>query len=779
MTELSQKAARMSAGQQQQLTQKAIHHARKAIKLEPGNADFLTTLGSIYRVANQYEEAEEAYRQALQYNPKEPIALDGLGQTLWHLAGKNQFQKEAAEIYFKQAIAENPNLEIAYFSLAKLSLELDDAEQAVFYGNQALAKHPGASIFATVGDAYQRLEKFVKAEQCYQQGIKKFPDHATCYKQYTDLAIEQGNLQQAKELSNKISTLTPDDPESLIILAKTHELAKEFTTAEAIYNGLINQSLRSEYYYYLAANQVKQGDKQAALESLAQGMAIELERQKDKTFLGIYLAQFTRNWTHFNHAVEVLKLLPPQLPSYQQAHAQQLVRTVLLRINGEHTKYPIHIENDITLYSSYLLDIHYSPEYTQEEVYTAHCEFDRLFAQPLALTSPPHRISSGTGQQLRIGYMSQDFRAHSVAYFIEPILSNHDPEKVAVFCYYNNTHQDAVTERFKGYCNGGWRDCMEWTDDELANIIRRDKIDILVDLMGHTGKNRILVFARKPAPVQMAYLGYSDTTGLTAIDYRLTDTYVEPEGAEQFSSEQLLRMPGSYFCYRPADITKDITVNPLPALSKNYITFGSFNAYNKITNTQIKHWAAILARVPDSRLLLKVRQSGDLLRNFKTIIRKRFAQYGIASERLIIKDYARSLEIALKIYHEVDICLDTYPYNGATTTCESLWMGCPVVSLYGQNHVSRMSLSILSAVGLAELAVDNAQVYIETAVTLAQDIDKLKNLRASMRERLQNSPLMDATGFTKELEQHYQDIWQTYIEASSSPQEQAIITFPL
>ncbi|SEH06214.1 tetratricopeptide repeat protein [Candidatus Venteria ishoeyi] len=547
MNELTQNVNKMLAGKQKQLTQQATHHAQKAVKLAPNNAGFLTTLATIYRTTHQYQEAEKAYRQALKQNPEEAIALDGLGQTLWRLAGKGQLQKEMAETYFKQAIAANPNLEIAYFSLAQLSLELDNAEQAVFYGNQALARHPGASIFATVGDAYQRLEKYTEAEHCYQQGIQQFPDHSSCYKLYADLAIEQENPQQAKDLAHKACALTQNDVESLVVLAKAYEAAGELATAENIYTGLTNQASLPGYYYSLAANQVKQGQEKAALEMLTQGMRVELERQEDTIYLGIYSAQFASDWRLFSHATEILKQLPSQLPTEQQAYVEQVVRMILLRITGEYSKHPIHAEDDIVLYSSYLLDMHYSPEYTQEEVYTAHCEFDRLFTQPFILTSTPHKNLLEKGRQLRVGYISEDFREHSVAYFIESVLSSHDPEKVAVFCYYNNTHQDAVTERFKGYCNGGWRDCMEWTDDELANIIRRDKIDFLVDLMGHTGKNRILVFARKPAPVQMAYLGYSDTTGLTAIDYRLTDAYVEPEGAEQFSSEQLLRMPDSYF----------------------------------------------------------------------------------------------------------------------------------------------------------------------------------------------------------------------------------------
>jgi len=463
----------------------------------------------------------------------------------------------------------------------------------------------------------------------------------------------------------------------------------------------------------------------------------------------------------------VLESAVSSIPSNFRAYGNAKIRSALMQITSSHKKFVVGDFENQESYSQYLLDMHYSKAYTQEEIYRAHCLFNEKFAVGDKPNQKFTKISREANRVLNVGYLSQDFRQHSVAYFIEPVIALHDPSKIRVFCYYNASHEDNMTARFRQYSKGAWRHCHDWSDEKLVAAIRRDKIDILVDLMGHSGSNRILVFGQKPAPVQISYLGYPDTTGLTAMDYRFTDQWVEPEGiAESFSREQLIRMENTYFCYRPCEIQMTARVHELPALANGYVTFGSFNAYQKITDEMIGIWAEILRRVPNSKLLLKVRLSGDVLRDFRPVILQRFEMLGIDKTRLLIWDFVRSLELSLQIYHEVDVCLDTNPYSGATTTCESLWMGCPVVSWYAQTHASRMSLSILSAVGLNDMAVDTAEAYIGKAVALAQDPGKLQRLRATMRERMIASPLMDATGFTRELESIYRNIWQNWCAAN-------------
>jgi protein O-GlcNAc transferase len=655
-----------------------------------------------------------------------------------------------------------------------LSLELDDALQTIHYAQQAIERHPMPQIFASLGVAYIRLDQDSRAEETWKRGITLFPHHPRCYQLYAELLAAQGDFSSALHHARQATTLAGEhNPEFLITLANIEEDSGNLTAAHEIYTHLVTLASSTQNYYFLAANKVKQQQDQEAIQILTDVLRQELQEldieDEKQSYIATYFARFSQDWNNMQSAVNILLAAANSLPHYMHTDAHALIHRVSIGLMGIHTKYKEVLSSKLTTYENFLLTMHYSPEYSREEIYAAHCSFNELFALPVAPGKSSYQTLNTPEKRLRIGYISQDFRTHSVAYFIEPILATHNPEHVEIFCYYNNKHEDTVSERFKHYCSGGWRHCFDWSDDTLVNTIRDDKIDILVDLMGHTGLNRILIFARKPAPIQISYLGYPDTTGLTAIDYRLTDAWAEPAGAERFSSERLLRMPESYFCYRPADITEKITVNALPALQTHTITFGSFNLYLKITDAQIQTWAHILTQVPDSRLLLKVRLYGDILRNFKTIITQRFAHFGIPRERLIIRDFTRSLEVALKIYHEVDICLDTYPYSGATTTCESLWMGCPVISRYGENHVSRMSLSILNAAGMGEWAVPDEASYINTAVTLAQDLDKLAHFRATLRQRLRDSSLMDAATFTQHLEHHYRNIWREYCPISAFP----------
>jgi predicted O-linked N-acetylglucosamine transferase (SPINDLY family) len=280
-------------------------------------------------------------------------------------------------------------------------------------------------------------------------------------------------------------------------------------------------------------------------------------------------------------------------------------------------------------------------------------------------------------------------------------------------------------------------------------------VDILVDLGGHTG-GFLLVFARAPAPLQVAYLGYPCTSGLPVMDWRLTDERADPPESQPFSSERLLHLPGSYFCYRPPGDSPDPV--EAPALRAGRVTFGSFNNPAKITRAAIANWAAVLRAVPDSRLLLKF--GGLDQPAMRERLEARFAEGGIASERLEFRGVTKDRAAHLATFNEVDIALDSFPYNGATTTCEALWMGVPVVSLRGETHASRMGWSLLSAAGLPELAAAGRDEFVARAVDLASDVERLAGLRRELRGRFAASPLMDEAGFTRNLEQAYRRIWR-------------------
>jgi predicted O-linked N-acetylglucosamine transferase (SPINDLY family) len=340
------------------------------------------------------------------------------------------------------------------------------------------------------------------------------------------------------------------------------------------------------------------------------------------------------------------------------------------------------------------------------------------------------------------------------------VLAHHDHEQFEIVGYYNQNKHDSFTERLQSYTDH-WRDCFTMSDEALAKTIREDQIDILIDLAGHTGNNRLLVFARKPAPIQMTYLGYPRSTGVETIDYRLTDNYVDVQGLnEEFNSEQLIKLPNSYFCYRPLD--KAPPINDLPAKERGYITFGCFNQLGKLTTAMQILWAKLLNAIPNAKLLLKNKSFQD--EPTRRNLLNKLIQLGITAEHLQLEPTIPDVHEHLKLYQRIDIALDTYPYNGATTTCEALWMGVPVISLQGETQVSRMGLSILSTVGLSEWVASTPEEYFQLAIKFANDINQLQQLRQTMRQRLQASPLLDGITFTRHLEQVYRQVWEKWCE---------------
>lgn len=339
------------------------------------------------------------------------------------------------------------------------------------------------------------------------------------------------------------------------------------------------------------------------------------------------------------------------------------------------------------------------------------------------------------------------------------MLSAHDKSQVNVLCYSGVTKADRVTERMQAHADE-WRNIAGLSDEHIAGIVREDAVDILVDLSGHTAGNRLLVFARKPAPVQATWIGYSDTTGLDAMDYLIADRFIAPPETAPFFAEQLAWLPSCYLCYRPPDYAPP--VSRCPARSRGHITFGCFNNLAKVNAEVIATWAQILHAVPDARLVLKSRALSD--RHTQDMYRQLFLKQGIMPERVDLLGLEPPHADVLALYHEIDIALDTFPYSGCTTTCEALWMGVPVVTLEGSTFISRMGVSLLSNVGVQELIAESPRRYVELAVQLSQDLDRVESLRGGLRARLAASPLCDEATFTRTLEQCYRRMWRTWCE---------------
>jgi predicted O-linked N-acetylglucosamine transferase (SPINDLY family) len=356
---------------------------------------------------------------------------------------------------------------------------------------------------------------------------------------------------------------------------------------------------------------------------------------------------------------------------------------------------------------------------------------------------------------LRVGYVSADLkRAHPVTYFFEPILANHDSAQVHTVCYSGVATPDVHTASMKALAHD-WRDVEGMGNDELVALVQRDRIDILVDLSGHTTGDRLKVFGQRPAPLQITYLGYSFTTGMTEMDYRITDPIADPDGADRYYTERLLRLPGGFCCYAPPRDAPDVWLSP-PAAARGYVTFGSLNKPQRLTDDVVALWARVLRAVPRSRLFIgRAELHGDVA----DALARRFAQHGISRGRIEMSYSAVGSQSHLSLYSRFDIALDTFPWSGHTTSCEALWMGVPVITLYGKTHAGRMVASVLNQIGLESLVTRTPDEYVRIAINLARDVGVLAEMRKTMRDRMRSSPLCDGKAFTVSLEQAYRDVW--------------------
>jgi protein O-GlcNAc transferase len=412
-------------------------------------------------------------------------------------------------------------------------------------------------------------------------------------------------------------------------------------------------------------------------------------------------------------------------------------------------------------HSNLLFSLNFPADISAKEIFAEHRQWAERYAggasgraRPPGPTSEERVTAGGAGaRRVRVGYVSPDFVNHAVAYFFEPVLAAHDRGHFEIFCYSDVRVPDKVTQRLRGLSDS-WREIAGLSDDQVAALIREDQIDILVDLAGHTARNRLLVFARRPAPIQATWLGYPNTTGLDAIDYRITEAVSDPVGSEAWHSEKLWRLPETFSCYQPS--AESPPVGPLPAAAAGHITFGCFNHLAKLTPPGIKLWAEVLHAVPASRLFLKSRGLVDL--ETAARVRQEFARHGIEAARLELNGEELSVARHLALYDRVDIALDPFPYNGTTTTCEALWMGVPVVTLAGRTHGARVGASLLTHLGAAHWIADSPAQYGARCRELASDLPALAAVRAALRERMRGSLLCDAPRFTRHLENGFREM---------------------
>ena len=444
---------------------------------------------------------------------------------------------------------------------------------------------------------------------------------------------------------------------------------------------------------------------------------------------------FAPAWTNLANALRATGLLSEAMAAYREA---------------------MELDPDPRIASSFIFSMQFHWASDSGRIVEQCAGWNDAYARPLMPLDTHIQNDRTPERRLRIGYVSPDFRRHSQSQFTVPLLSHHDHERFEVFCYSDVAVADSFTDRIRGYADA-WHDVVKLSDQQVSDLILQHGIDILVDLTMHMDRNRLLVFARKPAPIQMTWLAYPGTTGLTAIDYRLSDPYLDPPGQDDhYYSEKTLRLPDSFWCYDP--LASEPEVNLLPASRNGYVTFGCLNNFAKVNDVTLGLWARVMDRVSNSRLILLAPEGGARER-----VLQRLQQKGIENTRVEFVG-RRPRTQYLECYHRIDLCVDTYPYNGHTTTLDALWMGVPTVTLVGQTGVSRGGLSILSNIGLQNAVAHARDDYVRIAARFAEDLSSLAQLRSTLRNRMRASPLMDANKFARGIEAIYRRVGRQWCE---------------
>lgn len=575
--------------------------------------------------------------------------------------------------------------------------------------------------------------------------------------------LKAGNVQEAELIFNDILKIQPDNVTALHFMGIIHYQQKDYEIAmeyikkalrvgpdyvDALNNlGIVLQAsgkLDEAITFYKKALKI---DPRFIMANYNLGSAYKEKWQLQKAI------QYYQKAIQLNHAFpEAYNNLGNIFQDQGKMDEAEVSYRHAIRLKPECTTY----------YDNLLLMMNYCQKFDANDIFREHLEFAKQVARPFNSSVLEYKNDLSPDRKLRIGYISPDFRIHSVAYFIEPVIASHNREHCEIFCYsdVDSNKEDEVSIRIKQSADK-WKDITGMPDDKVAALVRADRIDILVDLAGHTAHNRLLVFARKPAPVQASWIGYPATTGLSAMNYKIVDSFTDPPGlTDQYYSEQLIRVPGCFLCYRPYMESPEIGTSPF--LSNGYISFGSFNYYPKISSETFTVWSTILKRIPNSRLILKSRNFADVTTcQYALGI---FAKNGINAERIELKPLTPSLKEHFGMYHQIDIALDTFPYNGTTTTFEALWMGVPVITLEGNYHASRVGMSILTNVGLQKYVANNTNEYVNLAITLSQDYHEITFLRKTLRERMLQSILLDSKRFVAHLEYSYRVMWRNCSE---------------
>lgn len=756
---------------------------------EPANADVMFRLGVLGLQCAAYDDALAWLDRAIALAPQESRYHFARGQVL---STMGRFD-DAIDTY-RALLAFDATSADLWFALANALQSSGDLRAAASaYESAALLDPAQVDALNNLGNCHRQLGAPERAQDAYRRALSVQRDHANALTNLGTLLQASGQIDAAVELLNEALRVAPDSPSCLLNLGVALCERHQFDKAAALLMRTLELEPRFPKAAYNLGNALHAlGQRRDAQTQYRNAIALDPHHADAYNNLG----NVSKELGEYKAAAEAFDAAIRARPGFVAAYnnAGNLMRTLrrtadaealftaALGFDPDHSASHNNLGNvlkdcgaldegivhyrravecdpgNVVAHSNLAYALTFQAEHG-EAVLDECRRWSAQHEAPLRAARKPHTNDRTPGRRLKIGYVAADFRDHCQSLFTVPFFSHHDHEQFEIYCYASVERPDDLTGRLAGYADV-WRDVRELDDEGLAQQVRADGIDILVDLAMHMADGRPLLFARKPAPVQVAWLAYPGTTGIEAIDYRLTDPHLDPldshgSGANDgHYTERSVRLADSFWCYDP--LTNEPGVNALPALTTNHITFGCLNNPCKLTDRTLAMWGAVLREVPDARLLLMA-PAGNAHRN----LAQRMEQQGIDTQRVGFVPFQPRADY-LRTYHQIDLGLDTFPYNGHTTSLDSLWMGVPVVTRVGETAVGRGGLSQLANLGLTELAAYSDDAFIRIAVELAADRPRLAALRQTLRPRMEQSPLMDGARFARAVEAAYREMWQAW-----------------
>ena len=705
-------------------------------------------------------EAELMLRWLVKQQPRDAAAWN-----LLSVVANGTGRPDKAIEFAAQALAIDASRAEFHFSMGRALKSVQRLDEAVQAYERALALRPGfAEVRVSLGIALRLLGRLDEAAAQQREALRLRPGFPEALVNLGNVLAERvgqrvgdnltaEDLREAEQVHRRAVALAPTDPAPLHNLAIVLKATGRYEEAADLFNrALAMDSRRVDTCLQFGALLVEDGRLDLARKLYAQWLGGHPAQAEVMLALVSCLADLGETGEAIEWLDRVEQLAPGLARTrHERGRVEQRSVGVGLDAGSALANFRAAIDarpDYVEAVCSYLLTLCYVEPDPGRLLQEHRDRVAPVLAAIRAAGEPeaPREAAARQPGRLRVGFVSNDFRRHSVAYFTEGLFEARDRSGHELFAYKCNAGGDAVTERLRPLFDH-WVEAGALSDAQLARRCRADAIDVLVDLSGLTSGTRLGAFARRAAPCQVTWLGYPTTTGTDCFDFRFTDATIDPAGSDAFSSEPLLRLPGGMFCYRPGEAPP---VAELPAPSRGHVTFGSFNNFSKVGEATLRLWRDVLLAVPGSRLRLK--SQAFMQAAHREFVGAHFEAQGIARERIEFQSFIDDVQGHLRAYDDVDIALDTTPFNGATTTCEALFMGVPVVTLAGATHAARMGASLLGAAGLPELVATDAAGYLRIAASLAADLPRLATMRAGLRERLQSSRLMDKAGFARDFD---------------------------